>query len=123
MTDKNYARVIKMSFASIYPLYIQKVEKKGRTKAEVDQVLFWLTGYNAKSLEKQIKDRVTLEEFFDQAPQLNKNVSMITGVICGYRVEEIKDELMRNIRYMDKLIDELAKGRAMEKILRGSSIK
>jgi hypothetical protein len=107
-----------MSFASIYPLYIQKVEKKGRTKAELDTVLFWLTGYDKQTLQKQIDKKTDLESFFAQAPQLNPNVSKITGVICGYRVEDIEDKLMQKIRYMDKLVDELAKGRKMEKILR-----
>lgn len=107
-----------MSFASIYPLYIQKVEKKGRTKAELDAILFWLTGYNKQTLQKQIGKKTDLESFFAQAPQLNPNVSKITGVICGYRVEDIEDKLMQKIRYMDKLVDELAKGRKMEKILR-----
>ena len=114
----NNARVFKILFASVYPLYIQKVEKKGRTKAELDEVLFWLTGYNQKTLQEQIDKKTDLETFFAQAPQLNPNVSKITGVICGYRVEEIEDKLMQKIRYMDKLVDELAKGRAMEKILR-----
>lgn len=111
-------RVYRMSFASIYPLYIQKVEKKGRTKTELDTVLFWLTGYDKKTLQNQIDKKVDLETFFAKAPQLNPNVSKITGVICGYRVEEIEDKLMQKIRYMDKLVDELAKGRKMEKILR-----
>ncbi|MGC3945696.1 MAG: DUF2200 domain-containing protein [Chryseolinea sp.] len=107
-----------MSFASIYPMYIQKAEKKGRTRDEVDEVIFWLTGYNAKSLKQQIDSKADLETFFAQAPRLNPNVSLITGVICGYRVEEIEDKLMQKIRYMDKLVDELAKGKKMEKILR-----
>ncbi|MCW5910755.1 MAG: DUF2200 domain-containing protein [Cyclobacteriaceae bacterium] len=107
-----------MSFAGVYPHYITKAEKKGRTKEEVDTIICWLTGYTKKSLQKQIDTKVDLETFFAQAPQLNPNVSMITGVICGYRVEDIKEPLMQKIRYMDKLIDELAKGRAMEKILR-----
>ena len=111
-------RVYRMSFASIYPLYIQKVEKKGRTKTELDTVLFWLTGYDKKTLQNQIDKKVDLEAFFAKAPQLNPNVSKITGVICGYRVEEIEDKLMQKIRYMDKLVDELAKGRKMDKILR-----
>lgn len=111
-------RVFKMSFAGVYPLYIQKAEKKGRTKEEVDEILFWLTGYDKQSLQQQIEKKVSLQTFFEEAPQLNPNVSMITGVICGYRVEEIEDKLMQKIRYMDKLIDELAKGKAMEKILR-----
>jgi len=114
----NNTRVFKISFASVYPLYIQKVEKKGRTKADLDDVLFWLTGYNKQSLEKQIDKKTDLETFFAEAPQLNPNVSKITGVICGYGVEEIEDKLMQKIRYMDKLVDELAKGKAMEKILR-----
>jgi len=107
-----------MSFASIYPLYIQKAEKKGRTKEEVDDIIFWLTGYNKKTLQQQIDKKIDLETFFAEAPGLNPNVSKITGVICGYRVEEIEDPLMQKIRYMDKLVDELAKGKAMEKILR-----
>ena len=114
----DYSRVFAMSFASIYPLYIQKAEKKGRTKAEVDSIIFWLTGYNKQSLQKQIDTKSDFETFFDQAPQLNPNVSKITGVICGYRVEEIEDKLMQKIRYLDKLVDELAKGKTMEKILR-----
>jgi hypothetical protein len=112
------ARVYRIIFASVYPLYIQKAEKKGRTKEEVDEVLCWLTGYDKQSLQKQIDNKTDLESFFAQAPELNPNVSKITGVICGYRVEEIEDKLMQKIRYMDKLIDELAKGKAMEKILR-----
>jgi len=114
----NNARVFKMSFASVYPLYVKKAEKKGRTKEEVDTIIKWLTGYDDAVLEKQINDKVSFETFFAQAPQINPNVSKITGVICGYRVEEIEDPLMQNIRYMDKLIDELAKGKTMEKILR-----
>jgi len=112
------ARVFKMKFANVYPLYIAKVEKKGRTKEELDTVIFWLTGYDAHSLKQQIDDKADLQTFFDDAPQLNPNVSLITGVICGYRVEEIEDKLMQKIRYLDKLVDELAKGRKMEKILR-----
>jgi hypothetical protein len=114
----DYTRVFRISFASIYPLYIQKVEKKGRTKEELDTVLFWLTGYDKKTLQQHIDRKVDLETFFAKAPLLNPNVSKITGVICGYRVEEIEDKLMQKIRYMDKLVDELAKGRKMEKILR-----
>jgi len=114
----NNARVYKMSFASVYPHYIQKAEKKGRTKAEVDTIIFWLTGYNQKALQQQIDKKSDFETFFAQAPQLNPNVSKITGVICGYRVEEIEDKLMQKIRYLDKLVDELAKGKTMEKILR-----
>jgi hypothetical protein len=112
------SRVYRISFASVYPLYIQKAEKKGRTKAEVDAVIFWLTGYNKKTLQQQLDKNTDLETFFARAPQINSNVSKITGVICGYRVEEIEDKLMQKIRYMDKLVDELAKGKAMEKILR-----
>ena len=114
----DYARVFAYSFASIYRLYIEKVEKKGRTQADLDTVLFWLTGYNKKTLQQQIDKKNDLETFFAQAPQLNPNVSKITGVICGYRVEEIENKLMQKIRYMDKLVDELAKGKTMEKILR-----
>lgn len=111
-------RVYRMSFASVYPHYIAKAEKKGRTKAEVDEIIFWLTGYNAKTLKQHIDKKTDFETFFAQAPQLNANASKITGVICGYRVEEIEDKLMQKVRYLDKLIDELAKGKAMEKILR-----
>jgi len=111
-------KVFKMSFASVYPHYIQKAEKKGRTKEEVDTIICWLTGYDQKSLQQQIDSKIDFETFFAQAPQINPNVSKITGVICGYRVEEITDKLMQKIRYLDKMIDELAKGKAMEKILR-----
>jgi hypothetical protein len=112
------SRVFRMSFASVYPHYIQKAEKKGQTKEEVDTIICWLTGYNQKSLQHQIDKKTDFETFFAQAPQINPNVSKITGVICGYHVEEIKDKLMQKIRYLDKLIDELAKGKKMEKILR-----
>lgn len=111
-------RVFAIKFASVYPLYVQKAENKNRTKKEVDQVLCWLTGYDKKGLQRQIKQENDLETFFAQAPALHPNSSLIKGVVCGVRVEEIEDPLMRKIRYMDKLIDELAKGRAMEKILR-----
>ena len=114
----NYARVFAYSFASIYDLYIQKVERKGRTQTDLDTVLFWLTGYNKQTLQKQIDKKNDLETFFAEAPQMNPNVSKITGLICGYRVEEIENKLMQKIRYMDKLVDEVAKGKAMEKILR-----
>ncbi len=114
----NNTRVFKMAFAGVYPLYIKKVESKGRTKEELDTVICWLTGYNAETLQQQIDTKVDFETFFAQAPELNPNVSKITGVICGYRVENIEDKLMQKIRYMDKLIDELAKGKSMEKILR-----
>lgn len=110
-------RVYRMSFASVYPHYIAKAEKKGRTKAEVDEIIFWLTGYNQKMLKQHLDGKTDFETFFSQA-KLNPNASKITGVICGYRVEEIEDKLMQQIRYLDKLIDELAKGKAMEKILR-----
>ena len=112
------SRVFRMSFASVYPHYIQKAEKKGHTKEEVDTIICWLTGYNQKSLQHQIDKKTDFETFFAQAPQINPNVTKITGVICGYRVEEIEDKLMQKIRYLDKLIDELAKGKKMEKILR-----
>ncbi|MBB5623330.1 hypothetical protein HDE69_004414 [Pedobacter cryoconitis] len=114
----NNTRVYKMSFASVYPHYIQKAEKKGRTKDEVDEIIFWLTGYDQQMLQQHLDNKTDFETFFFQAPQINSNVSKITGVICGYRVEEIKEELMQKIRYLDKLIDELAKGKAMDKILR-----
>lgn len=113
----NNSRVYKMSFAGVYPLYVQKVERKGRTKEELDTVLCWLTGYTEKTLQKQIDKKVDLETFFAEA-KLNPNASKITGVICGYRIEDIDEPLMKKIRYMDKLVDELAKGRKMEKILR-----
>lgn len=118
MNTKNNERVFKMSFAGVYPHYVTKVEKKGRTVDELHQVIFWLTGYNDADLKRIIEDKTNFEDFFKNAPQLNPNVSKITGVICGYRVEDIEDPLMQKIRYLDKLIDELAKGKAMEKILR-----
>lgn len=111
-------RVFALSFASVYPLYVKKAETKGRTKEDVDAIIFWLTGYNEQTLQQQIDKKNDLETFFAQAPQINPNVSKITGVICGYRVEEIEDKLMQKIRYLDKLVDELAKGKTMEKILR-----
>jgi hypothetical protein len=111
-------RIFQMSFSTIYPLYIKKAEKKGRTREEVDEIIFWLTGYDPVSLQQQIEKAVSVEIFFSQAPQMNPNASLIKGVICGYRVEEIEDKLMRQIRYLDKLIDELAKGKKMEIILR-----
>lgn len=107
-----------MPFASVYPLYIQKAEKKGRTKAEVDEVICWLTGYDQRQLESQVTKQVSFETFFAEAPQLNTARNQITGIVCGVRVEEIKEPLMREIRYLDKLIDELAKGKPMHKILR-----
>lgn len=115
-TDKE--RIYKLLFSSVYPLYIQKAEKKGRRKAEVDEIIFWLTGYTAKTLQQQIDKKNDFETFFAEAPQMNANASKITGVICGYRVEEIEDPVIQKMRYLDKLIDELAKGKAMEKILR-----
>lgn len=114
----NNTRVSKMSFASVYPHYIQKAEKKGRTRDEVNEIIFWLTGYDQQQFQQILDNKTDFETFFAQAPQLNPNVSKITGVICGYRVEEIEDKLMQKIRYLDKLIDELAKGKTMEKILR-----
>ena len=114
----NNTRIFRTSFASVYPLYIQKAEKKGRAKADVDVIIFWLTGYNKQTLQQQIDNKSDFETFFAQAPQINSNVSKITGVICGYRVEVIEDKLMQKIRYLDKLVDELAKGKTMEKILR-----
>ena len=112
-------RVFKMSFASVYPHYVQKAEKKGRKKKEVDEVICWLTGYSTKALAMQIKKRTDFETFFSEAPAIHPNASKITGTICGVRIQEIENPLMRKIRYMDKLVDELAKGRPMEKILRG----
>ena len=111
-------RVFAMSFAGVYPHYVVKAEKKGRTKEEVDEIIRWLTGYSKAGLEKQIRKKTDFRTFFDQAPKLNPNVSLIKGVVCGIRVEEIEDPLMQKIRYLDKLIDELAKGKKMEKILR-----
>jgi hypothetical protein len=111
-------RIYKMSFASIYPLYVTKVERKGRTKAELDKVIHWLTGYTEKKVEALMKKGKDLETFFAEAPKLNPSRTLITGMICGLRVEEIKHPLMREIRYMDKVVDELAKGKALEKILR-----
>jgi hypothetical protein len=111
-------RIFTMPVANVYPLYIAKAEKKGRTKAEVDEIIRWLTGYTVKGLEKVLKAQTDFETFFADAPKLNPKRKLITGLICGYRVEEIEDPLMRELRYMDKLIDELAKGKAMEKILR-----
>lgn len=107
-----------MAFASVYPHYIAKAEKKGRTKEEVHAIIRWLTGYDEVGLEAQIERRADFETFFAQAPQIHPNASKITGVICGYRVEEIEDKLMQKIRYLDKLVDELAKGKSMDKILR-----
>ena len=111
-------RIYTMKFSGVYPLYVQKAERKNRTKEEVDQIICWLTGYNQAGLQAQIEQENSFETFFDQAPALNPNRALIKGVVCGVRVEEIEDPLMQKIRYLDKLIDELAKGKAMEKILR-----
>jgi hypothetical protein len=116
--DTHNQRIAKMTFSSVYPLYIAKVEKKGRTKAELHQVIEWLTGFDSNKLQEMIRGNVTFETFFQNAT-LNPNAHLITGLICGYRVEEIEDPLTQQVRYLDKLVDELAKGRKMEKILRG----
>jgi hypothetical protein len=116
MTTKH--RIFTISFASVYPLYVAKAEKKGRTKSEFDAVICWLTGYSQKELEGQLKQHKDFENFFKEAPRMNPQRTLIKGVVCGVRVEEIQDPLMREIRYLDKLVDELAKGRPMEKILR-----
>jgi len=111
-------RIFVMPFARVYPLYINKAERKNRTKDEVDQIIYWLTGYDQAGLEQQIEKENDFETFFEQAPALHPNTALIKGVVCGIRVEEIEDPLMQKIRYLDKLIDELAKGKRMEKILR-----
>ena len=111
-------RIFTMSFGSVYPLYVQKAEKKGRTKAEVDEIITWLTGYSGDQLQKAINDEVDLETFFAKAPRMNPNVKLITGVVCGVRVENVTDPLMQKIRYLDKLVDELTKGKKMTSILR-----
>lgn len=111
-------RIYKLLFSSVYPLYIQKAEKKGRTKAEVDAIIYWLTGYTATTLQQQIDRKTDFATFFAEAPNMSPNAKLITGVICGYRVEDIEDDIVQKVRYLDKLIDELAKGKAMEKILR-----
>ncbi|HVH43154.1 MAG TPA: DUF2200 domain-containing protein [Labilithrix sp.] len=111
-------RVFAISFASVYPLYVQKAERKGRTSAEVDEVIAWLTGYRGKVLQRAIDAKVDLETFFAEAPRMNPNAGLITGVVCGVRVEDVADPLMQKIRYLDKLIDELAKGKKMSSILR-----
>ena len=118
MNNKNNERVYRMKFAGVYPHYIAKAEKKNRSKEEVDEIIFWLTGYDKKALQKVIDEKTDFENFFNNAPKMNPNVSKITGVICGYRVEEIEDDVIQKVRYLDKLIDELAKGKMMEKILR-----
>lgn len=114
-------RVFAMKFSSVYPLYVAKAEKKGRTRAEVDEAIRWLTGYSAAGLAKQIKREVDLRTFFDEAPKFTPKAGLITGVVCGVRVEEVEDPLMQKIRYLDKLVDELAKGWAMERVLREES--
>jgi hypothetical protein len=111
-------RIFRMAFASVYPHYITKAEKKGRTKEDVHAIIYWLKGYDEQALQQQIEKKIDFETFFARAPRINPNVSKITGVICGYRVEEIEDKLMQRIRYLDKLVDELARGKALEKILR-----
>lgn len=111
-------KIFSMAFAKVYPMLVQKAERKGRSKEEVDQIICWLTGYDQKGLDRQIKQQNDFETFFAQAPAMHPNTSLIKGVVCGVRVEEVEDPLMRKIRYLDKLIDELAKGKAMEKILR-----
>ena len=116
-SDKHDERIAKMTFGTVYPLYVQKVEKKGRTKEELHQVIEWLTSFGEKKLQQLINDKVTFEAFFQKA-SLNANANLITGVICGYRIEEIENPLTRKVRFLDKLVDELAKGRKMEKILR-----
>ena len=118
-SDAHHERIAKMTFASVYPMYLAKVEKKGRTKEELHQVVAWLTGFDHKKLQQLINDKVTFETFFQKA-SLNPNAHLITGVICGYRIEEIDNPLTRKVRYLDKLVDELAKGKKIEKILRGS---
>ena len=120
-TNTHNERIAKMTFASVYPMYVAKVEKKGRTKEELHEVIKWLTGFDDKKLQELINEKVTFELFFQKAA-LNPNVHLITGVICGYRVEEIEDPLTQKVRYLDKLVDELAKGRKMEKILRGPQV-
>jgi hypothetical protein len=120
MNNKSNNRVFRMKFADVYPLYVQKAERKNRTNQEVDQTICWLTGYTQAGLQQQIEQGNDFEAFFAQAPAINPNRSLIKGVVCGVRVEEIEDPLMQNIRYLDKLIDELAKGKTMEKILRSS---
>ena len=118
MRKDNNARIFKMKFGSVYPLYVQKAEKKGKTRDEVDEIITWLTGYDREELQRIVETGVDFETFFGQAPRLNPNVGLIKGVICGVRVEEIEDPLMQKIRYLDKLIDELARGKKMESILR-----
>ena len=116
-SDDNH-RIYGISVASVYPMYVQKAERKGRTKAEVDEIIRWLTGHTQKTLDRELEKKTTFQDFFAKAPELNPSRSLITGVVCGVKVQEIKHPLMRELRYLDKLIDELAKGKAMEKILR-----
>jgi hypothetical protein len=118
MNEKNNQRIYKMAFARVYPEYINKAEKKGRTKDEVDEVIRWLTGYSQTEFEARLENDTNFETFFNEAPEPNPSRNLITGVICGVKVQEIQDPLMREIRYLDKLVDELAKGKAMEKVLR-----
>ena len=115
---KNAERIYRMSLASVYPHYVAKAEKKGRTQAEVDEIIHWLTGYDAGELERVLAEKKDFETFFAEAPRMNPKVDKITGLICGYRVEDIEDPVVRQVRYLDKLIDELARGKQMEKILR-----
>jgi hypothetical protein len=115
---RDNTRVYKMAFATVYPLLVKKAERKGRTQKEVDEIIFWLTGYDEDALQKILDDKTNYQDFFSQAPQINPNASKIKGAICGYRVEEIENKLMQQVRYLDKLVDELANGKPMEKILR-----
>jgi len=118
MDPKNIERVLRMPFANIYPMYIQKVERKNRTKAELDEVICWLTGYSQKELDQHVEKKTGFGDFIEQAPKLNPNRSLVTGVICGIRLENLEESTFKEMRYMDKLVDEIAKGRPMEKILR-----
>lgn len=115
---RDNTRVYKMAFATVYPLLVKKAERKGRTQKEVDEIIFWLTGYDEDALQKILDNKTNYQDFFSQAPQINPNASKIKGAVCGYRVEEIENKLMQQVRYLDKLVDELAKGKPMEKILR-----
>ena len=115
---RDNTRVYKMAFATVYPLLVKKAERKGRTQKEVDEIIFWLTGYDEDALQKILDNKTDYQDFFSQAPQINPNASKIKGAICGYRVEEIENKLMQQVRYLDKLVDELANGKPMEKILR-----
>jgi hypothetical protein len=121
--DHDNHRIYRMKFSGVYPLYVQKAERKNRSRDEVDEIIRWLTGYTQEGLQAQIDRQVDFTTFFDEAPRLNPNVALIRGVVCGVRVEDIENPLMRNIRYLDKLIDELAKGKALEKILRGGAVE